>query len=100
MWRAVETEVKKVRVAKAKKRRKKKETGKKQEEKEERKKKKPKKNRVMEVRKVAEEQEIWNKKGKAAKLEEEARELILERFHKQIHIFGKKASKWMYQSYK
>ena len=55
MWRAVETEVKKVRVAKAKKRRKKKETGKKQEEKEERKKKKPKKNRVMEVRKVAEE---------------------------------------------
>ena len=49
----------------------------------------------MEVQKIAKEWEIWDEKEKAAKLEAEARRLVPERFHKWIHIFGKKASKWM-----
>jgi len=36
----------------------------------------------MEVRKIAEKWEIWNEEEKAAKLEEEAKNLVLERFHK------------------
>ena len=44
----------------------------------------------MEVRK--EKQEIWNKEEKAVKSEEEARTLLSEKLHKQIHIFRKKAS--------
>jgi len=74
MWEAVETETEKARVAKAEGRR---------------------KERKMEVRKVAEEWEIWNKREEAVKLEEEARKLVPERFHKWIHVFGKKASKQM-----
>ena len=49
----------------------------------------------MKVRKVAEEWEIWDEEEEAAKLEKETKRLVLERFHKWIHIFGKKASKWM-----
>ena len=63
---------------------------KKQEEKEQRKeeekrKKKPKKERTIEVKKVAEEWEIWDE-------EEEVKKLVQEHFHKWIHIFGKKQS--------
>ncbi len=36
----------------------------------------------QEVRKVAEEQEIWDKGKKAVKSEEETKRLVLERFHK------------------
>ena len=36
----------------------------------------------MEVWKVAEEWEIWNKEKKAARLEEEAKKLVPEIFHK------------------
>ena len=50
----------------------------------------------MEVRKVAEEQEIQDEEKKAAKLEEEAKKLVLEKFCRQIHVFGKKASKQMF----
>jgi len=39
---------------------------------------------------VAEEWEIWDKEEEAAKLEEEAKRLVLERFHKWIKVFGKK----------
>ena len=49
----------------------------------------------MEVKKVAEEWEIWNKEKEAVKLEEETKRLVLERFHKQIHVSGKKTSKRM-----
>ena len=49
----------------------------------------------MEIRKVAEEWEIWDKKEKAAKLEEETKKLVLAKFHKWIHFFGKKASELM-----
>jgi len=36
----------------------------------------------MEVKKVAEEWEIWNKEKEAVKLEEETKRLVLERFYK------------------
>ena len=67
VWKAVETKAGKIRIAKPKK-------------KETRRKKKLKKKRTMEVKKIAEEWEIWNKE--AVKLEEETKRLVLERFHK------------------
>ena len=44
----------------------------------------------MEVRKVAEEWEIWDEEKEAAKLEEEAKKLVPKKFHKWIKVFGKK----------
>jgi len=49
----------------------------------------------MEVRKIAEEWEIWDEEKKVVKSEEEAKRLVPEKFHKWIHVFGKKASKQM-----
>ena len=49
----------------------------------------------MEVRKVAEEWEIWNEEEEAAKSEAEAKKLVLEKFHEWIKIFGKKQSERM-----
>ena len=49
----------------------------------------------MEVRKVVEEQEIWDEKVEVAKSKEEVRKLVPEKFHKQIHVFSKKVSEWM-----
>ena len=49
----------------------------------------------MEVRKVAEEWEIWDEKEEVAKSEAEVRRLVPEKFHKWMHIFGKKTSEWM-----
>jgi len=69
------------------------EAGKKKEEKE--RKKKQKKRKTVEVRKVAEEWEIWDEEEKAAKSEEEAKKLVPERFHKWIRVFGKKQSERM-----
>ena len=60
----------------------------KQEKKE--KKKKQRKGKMVEVKRVAEEWEIWDEKEEAAKLEAEARKLVPEKFHKQIKVFGKK----------
>jgi len=80
---------------KQKEKEKKKEQGKKQEEEEEIKKKKEKKPRKMEVQKIAEEWEIWNEEEEEAKSEAEARKLVLERFYKWIHEFGKKMSEQM-----
>ena len=57
--------------------------------------KKQKEKRTIEVTKVAEKWEIWKEKEKIAKSEEEAKKLVLERFHKWIHVFGKKASERM-----
>ena len=75
---------------------KKKETEKKQEEKEQKKEKKiPKKKRKIEIQKIAEEQEIWDKEVEVVKSETEAKKLVPERFHKQIYVFGKKASEQM-----
>ena len=61
------------------------------EEKEERRKKKEKKKgKTVEIRKVAEEWEIWDEEEKAAKLEMEAKKLVPEKFHQWIKVFGKK----------
>ena len=46
----------------------------------------------MEVKKIVEEWEIWDKEEKVAKSKEEAKKLVSQRFHKQIHVFRKKAS--------
>lgn len=47
----------------------------------------------MDVKKVAEEQEIQNEEEETTKSEAEVKKLVPERFHKWIKIFGKKASK-------
>ena len=59
--------------------------------KEEKKRKKPNKERTIKVNRIAEKWEIWDKE-KLVKLENEAKKLVLPRFHKWIYIFGKKAS--------
>ena len=49
----------------------------------------------MEVRKIAEEWEIWDEEEEAAKSEAEARKLVPEKFHWWIKVFGKKQSERM-----
>ena len=49
---------------------------------------------MVKVKKMAEEWEIWNKE-KVAKSGEEVKKLVLEHFHKWIHVFGKKQSERM-----
>jgi len=66
------------------------EAGKKREEKE-----KTKKGKMMEVKKVAEEWEIWDEEEEAAKSEAKARKLVPEKFHEWIKVFGKKQSERM-----
>ena len=69
------------------------EAGKKREEKD--RKRKQKKEKMMKVRKVAEEWEIWDEEEEVARSEVEAKELVPEKFHKWIKIFGKKQSERM-----
>ena len=47
------------------------------------------------MKKVVKKQEIWYKEEKAARSEEEAKRLVLEKFHKWIKVFRKKVSKKM-----
>jgi len=68
----------------------KKEAEKRKEEKE--KKKKQKRGRTVEVRKIAEDWEIWDEEEEATKSEEEAKKLVPEKFHRWIKVFGKKQS--------
>ena len=49
----------------------------------------------MKVKRVIKEWEVWNKEEEAEKLKEEAKRLVLPKFHKWIHILKKKASKRM-----
>ena len=58
--------------------------------KEEKKKKKQKKGKTVEVRKVAEEWEIWDEEEEVAKSEVEAKRLVPRKFHKWMKVFGKK----------
>ena len=44
----------------------------------------------MDVKRVAEEWEIWNEEEEIAKSEVEAKKLVPERFHRWIKVFGKK----------
>jgi len=50
---------------------------------------------MMEIKKVAEKWEIWDKEEEVARLEAEAQNLVPEKFHKWIKIFGKKQSERM-----
>ena len=67
----------------------------KKKEKKEQEKKKQEKGKAMEIKKVAEEWEIWDDKEKAARSEKEVRKLVPEPFYKWIQVFGKKASERM-----
>ena len=49
----------------------------------------------MEVKKVAEEWEIWDEEEEVAKSETEAKKLVLEKFHRWIKMFRKKQLKRM-----
>ena len=71
----------------------KKEAGKRREEKE--KGKKQKKGKMVEIKRIAEEWEIWDEEEEAAQLEAEARKLVLEKFHPWIKVFRKKQSERM-----
>ena len=76
MWKTVETKAEKIGIAKTKGRqgeeRSRKETGREGREKE----------KTIEVKRVAEEWEIWNDEEETAKSEVEARKLVPGRFHR------------------
>ena len=67
----------------------------KEEEAREEKNKNQKKGKTVEVRKVAEEWEIWDEEEEVAKSEAEAKKLVPEKFHQRIKVFGKKQSERM-----
>ena len=48
------------------------------------------KGKMMEVKKIAEEGEIWDEEEEAARSEAEAKKLVPERFYEWIKVFGKK----------
>ena len=50
---------------------------------------------MMEIKKVAEKQKIQDEEKEVTKLEEEAKRLVSEYFHKWIQVFGRKASEQM-----
>ena len=54
-----------------------------------------KKGKMMEVKKIAEEWEIWDEEEEAARSEVEAKKLVPERFHEWIKVFRKKQSERM-----
>ena len=54
-----------------------------------------KKGKTMEVKKVAEEWEIWDEEEEVAKSEAEAKKLVPEKFHRWIKVFRKKQSERM-----
>jgi len=62
------------------------EAGRKREEKD----KKQKKGKTMEIKKVAEEWEIWDEEKEVVKSEAETKKLVPEKFHKWIKVFRKK----------
>ena len=97
----METKAGKVGVAETERRRGKRESRKEVRRKKKQKKqkqKKQKKEKTIEVKKVAEEWEIWDEEEKAARLEEEAKKLVSEKFYKWIKVFGKKQSEQMIAS--
>jgi len=50
---------------------------------------------MVEVKRVAKEWEIWDKKEKAARSEVEVKKMVPEKFHIWIKVFGKKQSERM-----
>ena len=73
MYKVIEAKSEKVGIAETKRRRKKRSK---------KKKKKPKVKRTMKIKKVVEEWKIWDEEVEMAKLEEETKRLVPERFHK------------------
>jgi len=71
------------------------EAGRRREEKDRKKKPKKKKGKTIEVKKVAEEWEIWDEEEKAAKSEVEAKKMMSEKYHQWIKVFRKKQSERM-----
>ena len=69
------------------------EAGKKREERN--RKKKQKKGKTVEVKRIAEEWEIWDEEEEVARSEAEVKKLVLEKFHKWIKVFGRKQSERM-----
>jgi len=94
VWKVVETKAGKTGIAKIKREREK-EMRRKEVEERRKEEEKTKKERTIEVKKMAEEWEIWDEEKEAVKSEEEAKKLVSQRFHKWIHIFGKKVSERM-----
>ena len=45
---------------------------------------------MIEVKRVVKEWEIWDDEEEAARLEEKAKKLVPEKFHRWIKVFGKK----------
>ena len=50
---------------------------------------------MVEIKRVVEEWEIWDKEEEAARSEEEMKELVPEKFYQWIKVFGRKQSKRM-----
>ena len=50
---------------------------------------------MVEVKRVVEEWKIWEEEEKVARLEEETKKLVPEKFHQRIKVFGKKQSEKM-----
>jgi len=50
---------------------------------------------MVEVKRIAEEWKIWNKKEETARSEVEAKKLVPDKFHPWIKVFGKKQSERM-----
>ena len=50
---------------------------------------------MVEVKRVVKEWKIWEEEEKVARLEEEAKKLVPEKFHQRIKVFGKKQSERM-----
>ena len=48
--------------------------------------------KIVEIKRVAEEWEIWDEEEEAARSEEEARELVPKKFHQWIKVFSRKQS--------
>ena len=48
---------------------------------------------MIEVKKMVEEQEIWDEEKEVAKFEEKAKKLVFQRFYKQIHVFVSRKGK-------
>ena len=90
MWEVFKTKVRKIRVAKAKERKNKRRTREKitKEEKAEKEENNENKESSREVRDLGQKEE-------SSKIWKEAKKLILQRFHKWIYVFGKKASERM-----
>ena len=96
VWKVVKAKAEKTRISKTKRRGEERKKRKKRKEEEvEAERKEPKRERIIKVKRVAEEQKIWVKEKEVAKSEEEAKKLVPSRFHKWIYIFRKKTSERM-----